>query len=255
MNQHELPPDDYIMELAHKIIEEAQNQGIILRLIGSTAFRTHCPAHLKEFEKMARKLTDIDTITYSSVSGADIESLFTSLGLKEIQHMVWHATTRRIFYDEHGLHIDVFYDKLDYCHTIDFKKRLELDYPTIPLAEMLLEKMQIVEINEKDLKDSVILLTEHAIGDSDDEQINGRYISQLLSGDWGFYYTVKTNLEKVKRYSEGSELPENEVSAVRKRIDELTAMIDTTPKSRGWKLRARIGIKKKWYKDVGDIER
>jgi len=62
-----------------------------------------------------------------------------------------------------GLHIDIFYEKLDFCHVIYWKDRLDVDHPSIPLAEMLLEKMQIVQINEKDIIDTIMLLLEHSL--------------------------------------------------------------------------------------------
>ena len=80
--------------------------------------------------------------------------------------------------------VDVFFDRLDMNHIIDFKNRLELDFPTISLADLLLEKMQIVQINEKDIKDTIILLREHPVEDPDKETINANYVASLLAEDW-----------------------------------------------------------------------
>jgi len=79
-----------------------------------------------------------------------------------------------------------------------FLKRLEIDYPTISLADLLLEKMQIVKLNEKDILDTIVMLREHDVGEGDKETINSDRVSGLLSDDWGFYYTVTTNLGKIK---------------------------------------------------------
>ena len=46
-------------------------------------------------------------------------------------------------------HIDIFFDKLEFCHIIDFRGRLEIDYPTISLSDILLQKMQIVQTSLK----------------------------------------------------------------------------------------------------------
>jgi len=137
------------------------------------------------------------------------------------------------------------------CHIIDFRKRLDLDYPTIPLTELLLEKMQIVQINEKDIKDSIVLLREHPIGAGDNETLNVSYVAKLLSQDWGFYYTATTNLAKTRSFVEKYDrLQSGDVSDVQKKIDELQAAIDSEPKSVSWKMRAQIGPSKKWYRDV-----
>src|SRR5207237_5396907 len=110
------------------------------------------------------------------------------------------ATGGTRYYFKHprtGLGVDIFMDELYYCHRIAFGGRLHVDSHTIPLAELLLEKMQIVELNEKDVKDTIVLLLEHDIGDGDDETVNGRLIADVLSDDWGFYHTVNMNLDRV----------------------------------------------------------
>jgi hypothetical protein len=170
---------------------------------------------------------------------------------------VW--TGRRIFRDGKAGRpaVDVFFDKLDFCHAIDFRKRLEVDYPTISLADLVLEKLQIVEINEKDLKDMIVVLLEHAIGDSDaPETINGAYISTLLSEDWGFFHTLTTNLNKVDQFTDSYEalVPEQRTD-VHGKVATLRQLVESRPKSFGWKVRARVGTSRKWYKDVAEERR
>ena len=150
-----------------------------------------------------------------------------------------------------GRQIDVFLDRLEMCHKIEYKERLEIDFPTVPLAELLLQKMQIIKISEKDIVDTTMLLLSHDIGNNDDNTINGSYISKILSKEWGFYYTVTTNLRKVASLMRDFKvLKEEEKNIVDKRIEELLKKIDEVPKSRSWKLRARVGTSKKWYRDV-----
>jgi hypothetical protein len=118
----------------------------------------------------------------------------------------------------------------------------------------MLEKMQIVKINEKDIKDSIILLREHDVSDSDKETVNCVYISNLLSKDWGFYYTVTMNLNKIKtllpRYNV---LSDEDKSIVNQRVEKLIAKIEEAPKSMKWKLRARRGTSQKWYREVEEM--
>lgn len=96
--------------------------------------------------------------------------------------------------------MDVFLDRLNMCHIIDFKNRLEVESETIPLAEMLLEKMQIVNPAEKDFIDTILLLREHSVGNVDFETINITRIANILSRDWGFYYTATKNLKELLMY-------------------------------------------------------
>ncbi|MFX1561305.1 MAG: hypothetical protein ACFFBL_12015, partial [Promethearchaeota archaeon] len=144
-----------------------------------------------------------------------------------------------------------FLDRLEMCHKIEYKKRLEIDSPTVPLAELLLQKMQIVKISEKDIIDTTMLLLAHDLGESDADTINAKHIADILSKEWGFYYTVTTNLKKVASLMrEFDVLEEKDKDIVGNRIDKLLKILDDKPKSRSWKMRARVGTSKKWYKDV-----
>jgi len=152
--------------------------------------------------------------------------------------------------------VDVFFDKLEMCHTIDFRNRLRLDKPTITLADMLLEKMQIVKINEKDIIDTIVLLRAHDIGENDKDKVNIKYVSKLLSNDWGFYYTVTMNLKKVKELCKKYNVLSNEdMKDVTSKIDRILEKIEKEPKSMKWKMRAKIGPSKKWYKEVEEVIR
>jgi hypothetical protein len=137
---------------------------------------------------------------------------------------------------------------------IDFSGRLEVETLTLPLAELLLEKMQIVQINEKDLIDTIMLLREHEVGDQDNETINGALIAKILANDWGFWRTVTANLklvgEELERYPR---LTDEDRRVVRQRIHKLQEMIENEPKTRKWKLRGAVGERIKWYKDVEEL--
>ena len=141
---------------------------------------------------------------------------------------------------------------------IDFKKhkRLEVDEPTIPLAELFLEKTQIVEITAKDLKDLIITFLAHDVaGTDDDDAVNGAYIAKMLSDDWGFYYTVTENIKKFVDFVPSvDEIDQNQKDLVIARAKKLHQMIEDEPKSRGWKRRAKVGTKQRWYKYVHSME-
>jgi hypothetical protein len=140
-------------------------------------------------------------------------------------------------------------------HTIDFRKRLEVDYPTISLADLLLEKMQIHHINEKDIKDTIVLIRGHMMTNGDKDTINEEYIAKLLSDDWGFYHTVVLNLNKTKSLMDGYEISAADKNDVVRKIDELIGKIDAQSKTTRFKWRAKIGEKKKWYNDVDETIR
>jgi len=115
--------------------------------------------------------------------------------------------------------------------------------------------MQIVRINEKDIKDTLALLLEHEMGKSDKETIDVELITKTLSEDWGFYYTVTTNLGKVRTFMDTYKLTEEDRAVINKKLDTLISAIENQPKSLRWKLRAKVGTKQKWYNEVEEVER
>ena len=152
------------------------------------------------------------------------------------------------------MHIDIFYDKLNFCHLIRWAGRLEVDSPSIPLAEMLLEKMQIVQINEKDIIDTIMLLLEHPLGDIDKETINIKRVAELCSTDWGLWRTTTMNLNKVRQLAQGYEqLTSEQKDKVSQQVELAMTRLDQAPKSMAWQLRSRVGDRVKWYKDVDEV--
>lgn len=248
--------NDYIFDKAQQIVKKANENGLLLRLLGATAFIYHCPAHAYLYKKLNRRLTDVDVVTYSKFKSTDIEKTFKDLGFEKQRHYIWHAESREIYYNEDGLFVDVFLDELNFSHVIDFRGRLELDDPTITIEDLLFEKLQIHDITEKDFKDVIILLLEHEFGSKDDrEELDTNYIAKVLANDWGFYYDATNNLKKIADFASNFELLNDEEKAkVKDKIDRLLDIIEGEPKSKKWLRRAKKGIKKKWYNEVGDIQ-
>ena len=240
-----------------KALAQEENKHVMMRLIGALAFRTHCQTYGYIQDKLGRKFTDFDFVSYPRFV-RDVRRILTELGYEEDKQVTQLFGDRRMLFHDpvFGRHIDVFYNVLDFCHPINFVGRLEAEELTVPLAELLLEKMQIVQINEKDLIDSIMLLREHPIGDIDKETINATVITNILANDWGFWRTVTGNLkvldEKLDQYKG---LSKEDRKIVHGRIKELQDRIEAEPKSLRWKARAQIGERVKWYKDVEELHR
>jgi len=184
---------------AERLIGAARERGVTLRLLGALAFAHHCQrfGHLQQ--AMGRHYTDIDLAGYGR-QGRDIQRLMADLGYGEDRGVYVESEGSRLVFAHpgSGLHVDVFLDKLEFCHTISWKGRLERDDPTIPLAELLLEKMQIVQINEKDIIDTIMLLLENDLGESDREEVNIGLVARTCAGDWSWWRTLTMNLRKVE---------------------------------------------------------
>jgi hypothetical protein len=243
------------LDHAFRIVEQGQEQGATLRLLGAVAFRIHCPVYGSFQSKANRHFTDLDFAAYFK-DNAPIRDLFEELGFEEDREVaVVYARQRLVFeHSKSSLHIDVFFDKLDFCHPIPWAKRLEVDSPTIPLAELLLEKMQIFALNEKDVIDSLMLLREHSLNSGDADTINTTRIAELCAQDWGLWRTVTMNLRKVSELSsQYAWLEEQDRQVICKRIDDLLRVIDSQPKNTKWNIRNKIGDRVKWYKEVHEV--
>jgi hypothetical protein len=240
---------------AERLMVLARERGVVLRLLGAVAFARRCPNHTHLRERLGRHYTDIDFAAYGR-EAPQIRELLREAGYQEDAQVYVDSEGSRIVAEHHGIgmHLDVFLDKLEFSHTVPWKGRLEIDADTIPLAELLLQKMQIVQINEKDLIDTMMLLLEHPLGDTDDATINIGRISELCGKDWGWWRTLTMNLGKVRQMAEHyEELTEDETRRVSEQVEAALDRIEAEPKSMSWKLRAKVGDRKKWYRDVGEL--
>ncbi|MFZ5809248.1 MAG: hypothetical protein ACOY16_08190 [Chloroflexota bacterium] len=238
-----------------RILNASGQAGILLRVIGSLAFQMHCPKYGYLQAAMGRAYTDIDFAGYRS-QAKEVRVLMAGLGYEEEKEVFIVSEGDRAIFNNaaNGLHVDVFYDKLDFCHMISWSGRLEVDNPTIPLAEMLLEKMQIVKINEKDVIDTIMLLLEHPLGDHDQEVINIARVAMLCAKDWGLWRTTTMNLDKVKRLAMSyNQLTDEQKAHVGTQVDKALARMEAEPKSMQWRLRDRVGDRVKWYKEVDEV--
>ena len=170
-----------------RLVRDAEARGIQLRILGSIAYRLQCPRNLHLFQDMVRVLTDVDFAGLKS-QNQEIRAFFLSEGYlpDEGVYMASEGARHIYLHPETNLNVDVFADELYFCHRIPFEGRLDIDSPTISTTDLLLEKMQIVEINLKDFKDTLVLLLEHPLGSPADgnKHIDVRYICDIMSRDW-----------------------------------------------------------------------
>jgi hypothetical protein len=252
------PPRDDSVEEAIRVLERAEGKGVVLRLLGGVAVYIRCPTARRD--DFARRYGDTDFIGHARQS-AEIKSLFNELGyLPRERFNAIHGGRRLVFTDAtHQRRVDVFLDVFEMCHRFDLKERMEIDRQTIPLADLLATKLQIIQTNEKDIGDAICLLIDHEIGDGDlRDTINGERLARLCGEDWGIYKTFSINLALLAVATEKWDLKESERELVNSKIERLTAGIENAPKSIAWKMRAAIGERIRWYElpeeDTGLVE-
>ena len=245
-----------VVDEALRIVAAANESKVVLRIFGAAAIRQHCPNFGRMQDSLGRRIGDIDLASYDRYS-SKVSRLIKGLGYEEEVTVSAFGGGRLIFERaSDGMHCDVFLDRLRMSHVISFEKRLELDYPTVTLADLFLGKMQIFRLNEKDVIDTMVLLREHAVGPTDAETINSRYVAELCSRDWGLWRTVSSNIEKVAGFLPVyDQLTEPDRSDISSKLLTIQREIEAVPKSLAWRLRARVGESRKWYSDVEELYR
>jgi hypothetical protein len=236
--------EDIVAE-GERLLDIAKEQGVPLSLLGGVAVRLNAPDVPRSLD---RQYKDLD-FAVPKKGGAATDKLLRAAGYEpHITFNAMHARERALFFDdEHDRQVDVFIGSFRMCHQIELSDRIQNGEATVPLAELLLTKLQIIEVNEKDIRDMVLLLYGHPIGDNDDDTVDGARIAQLCGSEWGLWRTITANLERCRDHVTDYDLDPADKDRIAGSFDELLGRIEDEPKSRGWKLRAKVGERKRWY--------
>lgn len=239
-----------------RIIAAVEAGGVPIRVLGSIGVALHCPDAKALLPSFERTYADIDFAAYGR-SAREVASALRRLGYREDREVSITSEGRRAIFDhptEPRVHLDVFFDELEFCHRIPLAGRLEADWPTIPLAELLLSKLQIVKLNEKDVVDTVLLLLDHELGAGDDDVIDIGRVASLCAADWGLWRTLTMNLEKVRALAETyAQLSTDQRARAIAATRALKRAIDESPKPLAWRVRDRVGDRRQWWTDVDEV--
>jgi hypothetical protein len=235
-----------------RLLARAREEGVVLRLLGGVAIRLRAAGGLSAaFE---RPYADLDFATTRGDAGAAAKLLRAEGYEPHVAFNALHGNERLLFFDEpHGRQVDVFVGAFRMSHAIPLDARLGLEPVTLPLAELLLTKLQIAELNEKDVRDALALLHGHPVGEEDGASVNASRIAELCSADWGLWRTFTANLATCREHLGRYDLPDEERREVEARIDAVAERVEREPKSRAWRLRARIGERKRWYETPEEV--
>lgn len=239
------PHPDLLVE-ATRIAGAAHESGTNICIAGGVGIALCSPS--ARIAPLAREYADIDIVGRSKQRTA-ITAVFEQLGYEADKSFnLLQGATRLLFWDTtNRRQVDVFLDRLEMCHRIELADRLELGHEALPLADLLLLKLQVVETNRKDLVDAAALLADHPFTD-DESGINLPYLTRLASSDWGLWKTTTMIAERVREFVQTLEgLPEEGRRTVHDRVAEYTDAVGLAEKSRAWRLRARVGERKRWY--------
>jgi hypothetical protein len=231
---------------AKRLLQASSERRVVLRLLGGVAVAMRCPSATRA--GLRRDYIDLDLVGHEKQSKA-IKNFFAEMGYQPRERFNALMGRKRLIFNDlvNQRRVDIFLDVFEMSHRFDFAKRVELEAVTLPLADLLVTKLQIVQINDKDLRDMTMLILDHDVGSEDGETINGSYLARLCSNDWGVYKTFTLNLSKLEASLGGYGLSSSEIERARASIKGLAGLIEKEPKSLAWRLRARVGERKTWY--------
>ena len=236
------------------VVAAAAAQSIPVRLIGGVAIWLRASPEARA--ALGRGYPDIDLVAHKKQS-RKLRAVLEEAGFEpERVFNATHGARRLLYHGPGGWQVDVFLDTFEMSHTLDLGTRLEAEPETLAAAELLLTKLQIAEVNRKDLSDTAMLLWDHEPATADGPGLlNLAPLVSLCGSDWGLYTTVTDNL------AAGAELLDSLVpwpahrGRIAARIAAVTDALAAAPKSTRWQLRAKVGRRKRWYETPEEVVR
>jgi len=257
-----------LMGEARTIVDAGNERGVVLRLTGGLAVRHYAI----DLEFAEREYSDIDLIGLKRQVVA-IGDAFRDLGYVENRHVAMATGNGQLqfFVPEHGAagetaaddglpvlldvppsdHVDVFLDAMRMDHQVDFRDRLEINTYAIDPADLFLSKLQIVNLNEKDVHDAITLVKDVYVDFQPHPGVlDLHHVAEICSADWGLYIDVMNNIDTVVEHVADYDLGPRDVARVRRMLELAQDTITEQAKTLRWRMRARIGKRVRWYSEV-----
>ncbi len=244
---------------AVRIVSEAGDAGVTLRVMGSAGIRLHCHAPGGVMDLLGRPAKDIDFVVPEKQRKGMRRYLESRGYVTDRDLLIAMEGTRYSFrHADSGTELDVFVERLNFCHVIEIRSRLHQHPVTLPVEELMLSKLQIIEMTMTDVMDVGVILATHRVDEGGDlEAVDGRHIAKLLASDWGFHHTATRNLRRIAELvgdTASIDIGQRENAQVRDGVRRLLAAIEAEPKSTRWRMRDKLGERKQWWQDVDEKE-
>ncbi len=277
---------DRLMREAMAIVDTAREHGAQLRLVGGLAVRRYCV----DLDFIDREYSDIDLVGLSE-QARELGETFAGLGYVENRYVSQATDSGQVqFIKADALkaasvpaaaaaavgadatptaaaagtqsvepplvdHVDIFLDVMRMDHDIDVSGRLDIDEYAVSPVDALIAKLQIGRINQKDVHDVIALLKDLPVREIvDDASLDLSYFADVCARDWGLYQDIRANLDVVLERLGDYGLSEDERATVHGRLAAIIAAIEEKAKSLRWRLRARVGKRVAWRREIEDTE-
>jgi hypothetical protein len=236
------------LEEALELIRGAASVGVPLKLVGGLAVRVLCP----DFPPRRREGQDLDLASSSSARATLTAFLVERAYEPDKRFNALYGHKQLYFASPAGRSVDVLIDRLEMCHVVEFAGRIDRMPLTLDVTDLLLSKLQIVDLTEKDAQDAIYLLARFPVEEGDEPGAIGlQPIRALVADDWGWWRTLTMNLERIATFAtaDGSHLvPSNAAQDVLHALERLSESVTSVPKTVRWRIRAKVGEHKRWYR-------
>lgn len=231
--------------LLHAIADACTSEKVPVKALGGVAVMLRAPHAPVAVRRIPG---DLDVAVPQGAHRA-LERALGAAGMQPQRDFnLQRGTRRQIWWAEDAKgHVDVFLGRFDMCHALDLEPNFASDHPAISATDLLLTKLQVVQMSDKDVRDIVALLATHEIGGTAvGDHIDDRRVADILGDDWGYYTTVSDNLVRLPEAAGrfGDEL--REVASTQG--ERLLGVLKGATKTRRFRARARIGRRKRWYR-------
>lgn len=246
------PFNDRLVEEGLATVTAAEARGLSVRLIGGVGIRLLLGDKFDPaFERVH---ADIDAITRRR-DAAGLERLLEERGWVPAREFnALNGARRLLFHDPASeAQVDVFVEEFEMCHSLPLGDRLQEPGPALPATDLLMTKLQIVELNAKDRSDCYALLRGCEVG-TGAEAIDPARVAALTAADWGLHHTLELNLGRLHD-SLGTVASAEDRAAISSVIETIRTAMDEAPKGRAWRLRARVGDRRRWYREPEEVDR
>lgn len=244
-----------MVEAGLAVVRAAASRSIAIRLLGGVAIWLRGSEEARAC--LSRGYADLDFVAHKRDARA-LRDLMESLGFEPDQRFnAVHGAIRLLFYAPNGAYqVDFFLDKFEMSHKFDFSRRLEVEEETLPAAELLLTKLQVAELNRKDVSDVAFLTWSHELSDRDAPgQLSLRVVAEECAKDWGLFTTVTDNIGTTLSLLRELEMPRPARELVSQRLTAIRVALEEEPKTMGWKLRSRAGRRLAWHEVPEEVHR
>ena len=251
------PRSEPVMVAAGRgLVAMAATAGIPVRLIGGVAIWVRASPAARA--ALGRDYPDIDLVAHKRQSRA-LRTVLEDGGYHpERVFNATHGARRLLYHSPDGRwQVDVFLDTFEMSHTLDLGARLDTEPETLAATELLLTKLQIAEVNAKDISDTAMLLWDHepVPGADGPRRLNLAQLARVCGADWGLFTTVTDNLAACSSRLGQFVADESAQATIQARIETIRKGLGAAPKSLAWRMRAKVGRRVRWYELPEEVTR